>query len=80
MPSMNGRIDTSATGSTVSTEVFGLPPSSGQDYRITMEAIATDEETTCKGSEDFGIDIGEVRKISVNAQQYPDATTSGACV
>jgi hypothetical protein len=65
MPSMNGTIDTSAPGSTASIEVFGLPPSIGQDYRITMEAIATDEETTCKGSEDFGIDIGEVRKISV---------------
>ena len=65
MPSMNGTIDTSAPGSTASIEVFGLPPSIGQDYRITMEAIGTDEETTCKGSEDFGIDIGEVTDIMV---------------
>ena len=65
MPSMNGTIDTSAPGSTASIEVFGLPPSIGQDYRITMEAIGTDGETTCKGSEDFGIDIGEVTDIMV---------------
>ena len=65
MPSMNGTIDTSAPGSTASIEVFGLPPSIGQDYRITMEAIGTDGETTCKGSEDFGIDIGEVTEIMV---------------
>lgn len=65
MPSMNGTIDTSAPGSTASIEVFGLPPSIGKDYTITMEAIATDEETTCKGSEDFGIDIGEVTEIMV---------------
>ena len=64
MPSMNGTIDTSAPGSTASIEVFGLPPSIGKDYTITMEAIATDEETTCKGSEDFGIDIGEVTQDS----------------
>ena len=65
MEPMNGTIDTSAPGATASIEVFGLPPSSGQDYRITMEAIATDDETTCKGSEDFGIDIGEVTEIMV---------------
>jgi hypothetical protein len=65
MEPMNGTIDTSAPGATASIEVFGLPPSSGQEYRITMEAIATDDETTCKGSEDFGIDIGEVTEIMV---------------
>jgi len=65
MPSMNGTIDTSAPGSTASIEVYGLPPSTGQDYRITMEAIATDGVTTCKGSEDFGIDVGEVTEIMV---------------
>ena len=65
MEPMNGTIDTSAPGSTASIEVFGLPPSIGQDYRITMEAIGTDGETTCKGSEDFGIDVGEVTEIMV---------------
>jgi hypothetical protein len=65
MKSMSGTINTSAPGSTASVEVFGLPPSVGKDYTITMEATATDGETTCKGSEDFGIDIGEVTDIMV---------------
>lgn len=65
MPPMGGTIDTSAPDATASIEVFGLPATIGQDYRITMEAIATDGETTCKGSEDFGIDVGEVTEIMV---------------
>ena len=35
---MGGTIDTSAPGATASIEVFGLPPSVGKDYTITMEA------------------------------------------
>jgi hypothetical protein len=65
MEPMGGTIDTSAPGATASIEVFGLLPSVGKDYTITMEAIATDGETTCKGSEDFGIDVGEVTEIMV---------------
>lgn len=62
---MEGTIDTSAPGATASIEVFGLPPTIGKDYTITMEAVATDEETTCRGSEDFGIDVGQVTDIMV---------------
>ena len=65
MEPMEGTISTSAPGATASIEVFGLPPSVGKDYTITMEAIATDGETACKGSEDFGIDVGEVTEIEV---------------
>jgi hypothetical protein len=63
MDPMGGTINTSAPGSTASIEVFGLLPSVGQDYTITMEA--TDGETTCWGSEDFGIDVGEVTEVHV---------------
>ena len=65
MEDMEGDINTSAPGATASVEVFGLPPSIGKDYTITMEAIATDGETECKGSEDFGIDLGEVTNVTV---------------
>ena len=65
MDPMSGSIDTSAPGATASIEVFGLPPTVGKDYTITMEAIATEGETVCKGSEDFGVDVGEVTEIEV---------------
>jgi hypothetical protein len=65
MEPMGGTINTSAPGSTASIEVFGLLPSIGKDYTIMMEATATDGETMCKGSQDFGIDVGEVTVIEV---------------
>jgi hypothetical protein len=65
MEPMGGTVNTSAPGSTASIEVFGLLPSIGKDYTMTMEAIATDGETMCKGSQDFGIDVGEVTEIEV---------------
>jgi len=62
MEPMSGTIDTSAPDATASVAVFGLPPTVGEDYTILMEAVSTDG-TTCKGSEDFGIDVGEVTEI-----------------
>ena len=64
MDAMSGTINTSAPGATASVEVFGLPPTVGQDYTIVMEADGSDG-TTCRGSEDFGIDVGEVTEIMV---------------
>ena len=65
---MSGTIDTSAPGSTASVEVFGLPATIGEDYTFTMEAVSEDGETACKGSTDFGIDVGEVTEIMVVLQ------------
>jgi hypothetical protein len=63
MEPMSGLINTSAPGSTASVEVFGLPP--GEDYLIEMMAIATDEETMCKGAAFFDIEVGEVTEVHV---------------
>ena len=63
MEPMNGSIDTSAPGATASIEVFGLEP--GDDYRITMTAAATDEETRCTGDTDFSVEAGQATEIMV---------------
>ncbi|MEM7135754.1 MAG: hypothetical protein AAF500_04195, partial [Myxococcota bacterium] len=62
MAPMSGVIDTSAPGSTVSVEVFGLPEG---DFVITLMATGTDGETTCGGSAPFSIEPGEVTETHV---------------
>jgi hypothetical protein len=62
MAPMSGSIDTSAPGSTASVEVFGLPP--GDDYTIALE-VETDDGTTCKGSADFSVEVGQVTDVMV---------------
>ena len=63
MQDMDGDINTSAPGATASVEVFGLPPGAG--YLVTLRAVASDEETVCVGSENFSVDIGEVKEVKV---------------
>lgn len=62
MAPMSGVIDTSAPGSTVSVEVFGLPEG---DFIITLMATGTDGETMCGGSAPFSIEPGEVTETHV---------------
>lgn len=62
MPPMSGIVDTSAPGSTASVEVFGLPEG---DFTVTLQATATDGETTCGGSAPFHVDAGEVTEAHV---------------
>lgn len=64
MEAMGGTIDTSAPGATASVEVFGLPPTSADDYTITMAATASDG-TSCEGSADFGIGVGQLTSVMV---------------
>ncbi|MDH3622604.1 MAG: hypothetical protein OES69_09855 [Myxococcales bacterium] len=59
----SGTINTSANGATASVEAYGLEP--GDGYTITLEAVSTDKETTCKGSTMFDIKVAEVTVVSV---------------
>ncbi|MBW2719531.1 MAG: PKD domain-containing protein, partial [Deltaproteobacteria bacterium] len=63
MEPMSGTINTSAPGSTASVEVFGLPP--GDDYLVELEATSVDEEVTCRGSAEFGVEIGVSTDVMV---------------
>jgi len=63
MEPMSGTIDTSAPGATASVEVFGLE--GGDGYTITMTAVATDEQTSCKGEADFSVTVGEATDLMV---------------
>ncbi|MEM7437077.1 MAG: hypothetical protein AAF436_18125 [Myxococcota bacterium] len=66
MVPMEGAIDTSASGSTASVEVFGLPQ--GDDYLITLEGTSEDGTTTCRGSAEFGVVTGQVTEVFVMLQ------------
>jgi len=72
MEPMGGTIDTSAPGATASVEVFGLPPTIADDYTITMAATASDG-TSCEGSADFGIEVGQLTSVMVflNCKRSP---------
>ncbi|MDH3201045.1 MAG: hypothetical protein OEM15_09150 [Myxococcales bacterium] len=59
----SGTINTSANKATASVEAYGLEP--GDGYTITLEAVSTDKETTCKGKAMFGIEVGEVTEVHV---------------
>jgi 2',3'-cyclic-nucleotide 2'-phosphodiesterase (5'-nucleotidase family) len=63
MEPMSGTIDTSAAGATASVEVFGLAP--GDAYTVTMTATSDDGETSCEGSEDFGVEAGASTDVMV---------------
>lgn len=65
MEPMSGFIHVSAPGSTASVEVFGLPPTDGDDYTITLSATSTDGGTTCSGATDFGVSAGAVTDVMV---------------
>jgi hypothetical protein len=65
MEPMSGTIDTSAPGTTASIEVFGLPPTEGDDYTISMEASTNDGALTCAGSADFGIEAAQKTALMV---------------
>jgi len=63
MESMSGTIDTSATGSTASVEVYGLPP--GDGYIVELTATSEDGEVTCRGSAGFEVAIGVSTDVMV---------------
>ncbi|MGB8332825.1 MAG: hypothetical protein WCE62_22055 [Polyangiales bacterium] len=65
MTPMSGSINTSAPGSTASVEVFGLPPTEGDDYTITLQGTATDGVTTCEGLAGFGVAVDQVTEVMV---------------
>ncbi|MGB5812308.1 MAG: PKD domain-containing protein, partial [Polyangiales bacterium] len=66
MAPMEGSIDTSAPGSTASVEVYGLPP--GQGSSLDLDATSDDGETTCKGSMNFNVSIGQITEAFVMLQ------------
>ena len=63
MDPMDGVIDTSAPGSTASVEVFGLPV--GGPYLIELEGTSEDGRTTCAGSAEFDVSLGEATPVHV---------------
>lgn len=65
IPPASGTIDTSAPGALASVEVFGLPPSFGEDYTIEMTAFSVDGTVACRGSAEFGVEVGESTAIMV---------------
>ena len=62
---MSDSINVSAPGSTASVEVFGLPPGEREMYTITLEADSVDGTVTCRGSEQFNVEIGETTDVMV---------------
>jgi hypothetical protein len=62
MAPMTGTIDTSDPNATASVEVFGLEQG---NYTIELEATSEDGETTCRGSEMFGVTVGVVTEVAV---------------
>jgi len=65
IPPAAGTIDTSAPGATASVEVFGLPPSFGEDYTIEMTAFSADGTVACRGSVEFGVEVGQSTDVMV---------------
>jgi hypothetical protein len=63
MEDMLGAIDTSAPGSTASTELFGLPEGSG--YLVQMEALSTQGDFFCSGSASFDVVTGIATPVDV---------------
>ena len=63
MEPMSGTIDTSATGSTASVEVYGLP--AGDGYLVELSATSEDGEVTCRGSAGFAVAIGVATDVMV---------------
>ena len=63
MEPMSGTIDTSAPGSTASMEVYGLPP--GEGYLVELEAKSEDDEVSCKGDAEFGVETGVSTPVMV---------------
>jgi len=78
MPPMNGTIDTSASGSTPSVEVFGIPPAEG--YLITMAATSVLGETSCGGSAKFDVEPGATTNIMVLLNCKPPQVLGGVRV
>lgn len=73
MAPMEGSIDTSAQGATASVEVFGLPP--GQGYLLEMDATSNDGLTTCEGSMNFNVSVGQVTEafVMLQCRRAPDS-------
>ncbi|MEM8606610.1 MAG: hypothetical protein AAGF92_05870 [Myxococcota bacterium] len=78
MAPMEGNIDTSAPGSTVSLEVFGLQ--AGDDYLLELFASSEDGLTTCKGSVNFSVSVGRVTEVFVMLQCSTEPTSGGVRV
>ncbi|MBW2191120.1 MAG: hypothetical protein JRG93_16320, partial [Deltaproteobacteria bacterium] len=75
MAPMNGTINTSASGSTPSVEVFGLQP--GEDYSITMAATSALGETSCGGSAEFDVESGVSTHVMVLLNCKPPQVLGG---
>jgi hypothetical protein len=78
MEPMVGTIHTSAPGSTASVEVYGIP--AGEDYTIAMTATSTDGQTSCSGSADFDVAIGEVTQVMLVLNCKPNQQYGGVRV
>jgi len=61
----SGSIDVSAPGSTPSVEVYGLLPTDGEDYLVTLTAESTDGKVTCAGSSPFSVEVGVATEVMV---------------
>ncbi|MEM9726934.1 MAG: hypothetical protein AAF997_00005, partial [Myxococcota bacterium] len=78
MDPMDGSIDTSAPGSTVSLEVFGIPP--GEGYLLELDATSNDGGTTCKGEMNFNVAIGQISEVFVMLQCKTTSDAGGVRV
>ena len=78
MAPMSGTIDTSASGSTPSVEVFGLAPGNG--YLITMSATSAAGETSCGGSAGFDVESGASTSVMVLLNCKPPEVLGGVRV
>jgi hypothetical protein len=63
MEDMMGTIDTSASESTASVELFGVPEGSG--YVAQMEALTTDGDFFCSGSASFDVVVGVATPVDL---------------
>jgi hypothetical protein len=75
MAPMNGTINTSASGSTPSVEVFGLQP--GEGYSIAMAATSALGETSCGGSAEFDVESGVSTHVMVLLNCEPPQVLGG---
>ncbi|TFH32543.1 MAG: hypothetical protein E4H00_01155 [Myxococcales bacterium] len=63
MEDMMGTIDTSASESTASIELFGVPEGSG--YRVEMEALTAHGDFFCKGGARFDVVTGIATPVDI---------------
>ncbi|HSN82899.1 MAG TPA: hypothetical protein VLS88_10005, partial [Polyangiales bacterium] len=73
-----GTIHTSSPGATASVEIYGIP--AGEDYEVMLTATSTDGQTSCSGSAEFDVVVGEVTDVMVMLNCQPNNQYGGVRV